>query len=82
MQTQITYNFDNKIAKEQIRGMEQDNHVKNIKSLTLMCLKQNNLHSMFEASSVNVNKECKSSNYLEPRCLTYIKKFLDHKWLE
>jgi hypothetical protein len=34
---------------------------------------------MLEASSANVNKECKSSNYLEPRCLTYIKKLLDHK---
>ncbi len=82
MQTQTTCSFDNKTAKEQIRGVEHNNHVKTIKNLTLMCLKQNNLHSMLEASSVNVNKKCKSSNYLEPRCLTYIKKLLDHKWLE
>jgi hypothetical protein len=37
---------------------------------------------MLEALNVNVNKECKTSNYLEPKCLTYIKKLLDHKQLE
>jgi hypothetical protein len=31
MQTQTTYSFDNKIAKEQVRGVEQDDHVNEYK---------------------------------------------------